>query len=140
MIMRPLIRSMTMEIRLRAAVACIVAFTTLAPGYSVCQSTSQTSASPQDAALVLDRAVAVVNKHVILSSDLDDEIRLSILEPNQSGGQLTPQQALAISGSRRAKLLPDALCRAFPERALSADDLTHAAKEVRPSPVVKNGI
>jgi hypothetical protein len=40
----------------------------------------------------------------------------------------------------RSKLLPDALCRAFPERALSADDLIHAAKEVRPSPVVKNGV
>jgi AAA+ superfamily predicted ATPase len=40
----------------------------------------------------------------------------------------------------RSKLLPDALCRAFPERALSADDLIHAAKEVRPSPVMKNGV
>lgn len=43
--------------------------------------------------VVLDRAVAVVNKQVILSSDLDDEIRLSILEPDR-GGELTPQQAL----------------------------------------------
>lgn len=39
----------------------------------------------------------------------------------------------------RSRLLPDALCRAFPSRALSADDLILAAKEVRPSPVVKNG-
>jgi len=39
----------------------------------------------------------------------------------------------------RSKLLPDALCRAFPSRALSGDDLILAAKEVRPSPVVKNG-
>src|SRR5208282_4225071 len=38
----------------------------------------------------------------------------------------------------RSKLLPDALCRAFPERALTADDLIHAAKEVRPSPALKN--
>jgi AAA+ superfamily predicted ATPase len=38
----------------------------------------------------------------------------------------------------RSKLLPDALCRAFPTRALTADDLVQAAKEVRPSPVVKN--
>jgi AAA+ superfamily predicted ATPase len=36
----------------------------------------------------------------------------------------------------RSKLLPDALCRAFPNRALTEDDLIAAAKEVRPSPVV----
>lgn len=39
----------------------------------------------------------------------------------------------------RSKLLPDALCRAFPSRALTDDDLIAAAKEVRPSPVVGNG-
>jgi hypothetical protein len=45
--------------------------------------------------VVLDRAVAVVNDHVILASDLDDEIRLSILEPNQNRtAQLTPLEAL----------------------------------------------
>jgi hypothetical protein len=36
-----------------------------------------------------------VNKHAILASDLDDEIRLSILDPNGVGrGTLTRQQAL----------------------------------------------
>jgi AAA+ superfamily predicted ATPase len=39
----------------------------------------------------------------------------------------------------RSKLLPDALCRAFPSRALTEDDLIAAAKEVLPSPVVGNG-
>lgn len=39
----------------------------------------------------------------------------------------------------RSKLLPDALCRAFPSRALTGDDLTAAAKEAQPSPVVGNG-
>jgi AAA+ superfamily predicted ATPase len=39
----------------------------------------------------------------------------------------------------RSKLLPNALCRAFPNRALTADDLVHAAKEVRPSPVAAGG-
>jgi AAA+ superfamily predicted ATPase len=38
----------------------------------------------------------------------------------------------------RSKLLPDALCRAFPSRALTGDDLIHAAKDVRSSPAVKN--
>jgi len=39
----------------------------------------------------------------------------------------------------RSKLLPDALCRAFPSRALTGDDLIAAANEVRPSPVAGNG-
>ena len=38
----------------------------------------------------------------------------------------------------RSKLLPDALCRAFPTRALTSDDLLQAAKEVQPSPAVKS--
>jgi len=45
--------------------------------------------------VVLDRAVAVVNKHVILASDLDDELRLSVLDPNTIPRvELTRQQAL----------------------------------------------
>ena len=45
--------------------------------------------------VVLDRAVAVVNKHVILASDLDDEIRISILDPNTVPRvEITRQQAL----------------------------------------------
>jgi AAA+ superfamily predicted ATPase len=39
----------------------------------------------------------------------------------------------------RAKLLPEALCRAFPSRPLTEDDLIAAAEEVLPSPVVGNG-
>jgi AAA+ superfamily predicted ATPase len=38
----------------------------------------------------------------------------------------------------RSKLLPDALCRAFPNRPLTAEDMVHAAQEVRPSPVMGN--
>ena len=44
---------------------------------------------------VLDRVVAVVNNHAILSSDLDDDIQLSVLDPSRGGqGILTRQQAL----------------------------------------------
>jgi hypothetical protein len=51
---------------------------------------SQTPASQ-----TLDRVVAVVNNHAILASDIDEEIRLSVLDPNgQSSGRLTPQHAL----------------------------------------------
>ncbi len=45
--------------------------------------------------MILDSVVAVANKHAILSSDIDDEIRLSVLDPNLIGeGALTRQQAL----------------------------------------------
>ncbi len=55
------------------------------------QQPGPSSASP----VVLDRAVAVVNKHVILASDLDDEIRLSVLDPNTVlQVEITRQQAL----------------------------------------------
>lgn len=47
------------------------------------------------APVVLDRVVAVVNKHPILASDVDDEIRLSILDENDAAqGPLTPERAL----------------------------------------------
>lgn len=44
---------------------------------------------------VLDRVVAVVNNQAILSSDLDEEMRLAVLDPSGGGkSYLTPQQAL----------------------------------------------
>jgi peptidyl-prolyl cis-trans isomerase SurA len=50
---------------------------------------------PTSNPVILDSVVAVANKHAILSSDIDDEIRLSVLDPNLIGeGALTRQQAL----------------------------------------------
>lgn len=47
------------------------------------------------APIVLDRVVAVVNKHAILASDIDEEMRLSVLDPDLIGeGELTRQRAL----------------------------------------------
>jgi peptidyl-prolyl cis-trans isomerase SurA len=49
----------------------------------------------QDQAVVLDRVVAVVNRRVILASDVDDEMQLSVLDPNRVGqGAPTRQRAL----------------------------------------------
>jgi hypothetical protein len=62
-----------------------------------CAAQSNQSANSVAAAnpVVLDSVVAVANKHAILSSDIDDEIRLSVLDPNLIGeGALTRQQAL----------------------------------------------
>ncbi len=51
--------------------------------------------APTAAPVVLDEAVAVVNKRLILASDLDDEIGLSVLEPDIAGqGPLTRGEAL----------------------------------------------
>jgi len=49
----------------------------------------------QSAPVVLDRVVAFVNQRVILASDLDEEIRLSVLNAGDLGqGELTRQRAL----------------------------------------------
>jgi len=67
------------------------------PGAPALQTQAEQELAPGQ--VVLDRAVAVVNKHVILESDLHGEMRISILEPNgglepNTGGEPTPQQAL----------------------------------------------
>ncbi len=53
--------------------------------------------APQPASPVeLDRVVAVVNNQAILASDVDEEMRLSVLDPGRGGrGVLTPQRALS---------------------------------------------
>lgn len=51
--------------------------------------------------VVLDRVVAVVNRQVILASDIDDEIRLSVLDPARTDQrELTRQRALDLLISR----------------------------------------
>jgi len=55
---------------------------------------AQSEASPSQP-VVIDRVVAVVNQRIILASDLDDEIRLSVLEPEDIGRKpLSRQRAL----------------------------------------------
>ena len=75
---------------LDSLVACLAVCVALAgPAQALAQ-------APQPAApVVLDRVVAVVNNQAILSSDLDDEIRLSVLDPAGGGlGVLTRKRAL----------------------------------------------
>lgn len=69
----------------------LLAVSLLAPCAALCAAQSDQAAAP----VVLDRVVAVVNKHAILASDIDDEIRLSVLDPNLVGqGTLTAPRAL----------------------------------------------
>ena len=52
-------------------------------------------ATPDSSTVVLDHVVAVVNNQAILSSDIDAEIRLSVLDPGRGGlGALTRTRAL----------------------------------------------
>jgi hypothetical protein len=77
-------------VRVAAVTACLVvlgAFT------AVAQNPAQEA--PPVNAVVLDRVVAVVNNQAILASDVDDEMRLAVLDPGRAGlGVLTPQRAL----------------------------------------------
>lgn len=59
----------------------------------VCPASAQDPHQSQP--MVLDSVVAVVNRHAILASDIDEEIRLSVLDPGQTRQeQLTRQHAL----------------------------------------------
>jgi peptidyl-prolyl cis-trans isomerase SurA len=70
--------------------AGVCAFSLLLPALARPQ-----SGTAQSAPVVLDRVVAVVNQRVILASDLDEEVRLSVLDPGNVGlGPLTRQRAL----------------------------------------------
>jgi peptidyl-prolyl cis-trans isomerase SurA len=53
------------------------------------------SASSNRPVVTLDRIVAVVNRQAILLSDIEDEFRLSVLDPSQTvTSAMTPQRAL----------------------------------------------
>jgi hypothetical protein len=73
------------------AMAACLAAAGAAPG--VAQGLAQAAQSSH--AVVLDRVVAVVNNQAILASDLDEEMRLTVLDPGRAGlGVLTPRRAL----------------------------------------------
>jgi len=81
----------------RLSITCIraIALCMLLTGAtsSSCQSPAQ--ASPPAGSVVLDRVVAVVNNQAILESDVDEELRLAVLDPGRAGqGLLTPKTAL----------------------------------------------
>lgn len=65
----------------------------------LCQTSQPTSSpespEPETNGITLDRVVAVVNRQVILQSDLEDEMQLSVLDPSTNGNAKdTRQQAL----------------------------------------------
>jgi hypothetical protein len=81
-----------------AAGVCALTLTLGVPAQTqseAAQSQAAQSQAAQSGPVVLDRVVAVVNQRIILASDLDDEIRLSVLDPSILGeSPLTRQAAL----------------------------------------------
>jgi hypothetical protein len=66
----------------------------VAPTAAPLAQSSAPAAQPANA-VVLDRVVAVVNNQAILASDVDDEMRLTVLDPGRGGlAALTPKLAL----------------------------------------------
>lgn len=112
-----------MPIRVRMAGALIaLAFPTLA---------CAAQADRAQTTVVLDRVVAVVNRQAILSSDIDEEIRLSVLDPSRSGTAVyTRQQALDRLISRtliQQQLRHDDMDTAEP----TADEVKARVSEIR---------
>jgi peptidyl-prolyl cis-trans isomerase SurA len=94
------------------------------------QAIAQTPAEP----VVLDRVVAVVNNNAILASDIDDEIRLSVLDPGRGGlGVLTREGALDQLISRtliQQQIREEDLQSAEPSTAEVNDRLGEIRKEL----------
>jgi hypothetical protein len=112
---RPSARLGTSPVKLGCLALCLAAGTI--PAFSQ----TPPSASP----IVLDSVVAVVNRHAILASDIDDEIRLSVLDPDRDGqGSLTRQRALEQLISRA--LIQQQIRREDAEAAEPSPDIVNA--------------
>ncbi len=81
--------------------------------------------------MVLDSVVAVVNNHAILSSDVDDEIRLSALESH--GGAGTTSRARALDELISRVLIAQQMRR----EEIAAATPTHAEVQARLSEIRK---
>lgn len=116
---------MVQKVRIRARVA--VAWFAIAMPAMVCAA----QAGRPQIAVVLDRVVAVVNRQAILSSDIDEEIRLSVLDPSRSGNAVyTRQQALDRLISRT--LIQQQIRHDDMDTAVPTDDEVKArVKEIR---------
>jgi hypothetical protein len=86
--------------------------------------------APAAAPQVLDRVVAVVNNQPVLWSDITNEIRFSVLDPNEVDGTETPQRALQQVISRT--LIEQQIGKEDASSALPGDDEVKAREtEVR---------
>jgi hypothetical protein len=90
MSIRPRIR-----IKTTRGLPCPWVLATCLAATALVQAPGQETPAQPASRVVLDRVVAVVNNQAILASDLDDEMRLSVLDPSRGGrSTLTRQRAL----------------------------------------------
>ena len=90
-------RRPTTRLKSKPGPACAGAIVVCLAALGAISSLAQNSSQPPPPAntVVLDRVVAVVNNQAILASDLDEEVRLSVLDPERTGlGVLTRQRAM----------------------------------------------
>ena len=83
------------RLKLRCGHACTGAMATFMAVVAAVPGIGQVQPIQASQAVVLDRVVAVVNNQAILASDVDEEIRLAVLDPGRGGmGALTQKRAL----------------------------------------------
>jgi len=97
--MQPLPANSPQSMRMKAAVIRAVLLVAVVLPWDQAQAQpGQTAERVPPAAgqiIVLDHAVAVVNRHVVLASDIDDEIRIAVLDPALGREvELSPKRAL----------------------------------------------
>jgi peptidyl-prolyl cis-trans isomerase SurA len=80
--------------------ACGVVFLPLESLGQTTSTSAAENAPKQHEFTSIDRVVAVVNNRPILASDLDESLRLSVLEPGPSGSQLSRPEVLEMLISR----------------------------------------
>ncbi len=88
----PSIRLLALRVRALARSGSFAG--SLALGLAIAWSSPMLSQTPQPTPMVLDSVVAVVNNQAILASDVDEELRLSVLDPTIGGDVLTRKRAL----------------------------------------------
>jgi peptidyl-prolyl cis-trans isomerase SurA len=86
----------TTRLKSKPGPACVGAIAVCLAALGAISGVAQLPAPPPPAnTVVLDRVVAVVNNQAILASDVDEEVRLSVLDPGRAGlGVLTRPHAL----------------------------------------------
>ena len=80
--------------KLNPACICVMAVCLAVLGETLCLAQNHNQAAQPAKTVELDRVVAVVNNQAILASDVDDEVRLAVLDPGVAGVVLTPKRAL----------------------------------------------
>ena len=79
----------------RWTIAVCLALAATASGFAQSPARNAAQTAQPANAVVFDRVVAVVNNQAILASDVDDEMRLTVLDPGRGGlAVLTPKLAL----------------------------------------------